>query len=737
MVYVRKNKRLILFFTLLLIFSPSIYPGDENPRPKVALVLSGGGARGFAHIGVLKVLEEKGIPVDLIVGTSIGSVIGGFFSIGYNADQLKEFAREQDWNFLLSDQISREFVNIYEKDDKDRYIVSFTIEPGRGPIIPSGLIQGQNIINLFCDMTMNYHMVFDFNQLPIPFACVATDLATGEEIIINKGFLPEAMASSMTIPTVFVPQDRDDHIIVDGGIVNNFPVDVARKLGAEIVIGVNIGTGLLKKEEIAELTDVIGQLTTLLDYQKNMKNRDICDVIIEPDVSGFGTLSFSQTAVDTLFIRGYNSAMSKVDTIISLLDSKNIPLEYHNREYHSDSTFTLKNLNIRGFKETTINYIADKIDLEFPNEINLEEVHSSINKLFGTNSFNKSYYRIYPDEKVFEVIVQEKNSNSLNVSFNYNTMDNAAVLLNLTFRNNIVGGARLSLDAILSSNPKFKASFQFLPEDFLNLGVDLQYKYLSSVNIFENENEVGNATIGFTRGDIYTFEEFGRNFFLGMGVRAESFFFHTFYTESEMSEPYDYRNANRILSLFGRFRTDNLDNLYYPTSGGMIDAEFVWSADKLENVSKSTKTASVLFKQKKAIRLGGDVHFVLSSAGRLILDKNIDLFEGNFIGGTENNSYLDEHLPFIGVKRVTPVKDKIFIGRTDLRIRLGRGNHLSFIFNAATHYDEIKTWQVEDMIFGGGIKYSYESIIGPIEFLISTSDYTKDVDFYLSIGKWF
>ena len=729
------NKLKIIF--IISLFTLSLFGVEKENHPKVALVLSGGGAKGFAHIGVLKVFEEKGIPIDLIVGTSIGSIIGGLYSIGYNADQLNDFARHQDWNFLLSDYISREYINIYEKDDQDRYIISFTLVPGRGPIIPSGLIQGQNIINMLCGMTTKYHAVFDFNELPIPFACIAADLATGEEVIINSGYLPEAMASSMAIPTVFSPVDKGEHIFVDGGIVNNFPVDVAKKMGADIIIGVNIGTGLLKKEDITELTDVIGQLTTLLDYQKHVQNMHLCDIIIEPNVDGYGILSFSESALDTLYDRGCMAALAKIDTIVSLMDSKHIPFRYSNQKYEPDSIFAIGNLNIDGFKETTINYIVDKIGLEFPNESNLSDIGHSMNKLFGTNSFNKSYYRIFSKDKVLEVIVKEKNSNSINASFNYNSMDHASVLLNLTLRNSMVGGARLSLDAVLSSNTKFKASFQFLPSNFLNLGADLQYKHFSSVHIFDRDQETSNATIGYSRGDLYAFEEIGSFLFFGAGLRAESFSFHSFYSQSDVSDSVHIYNENKIISLFGRIRTDNLDDLYFPTSGGMVDAEFVYSANKIDNVPKSTKTATILFKQKKAFRLGSDVHFIFSSAGRMILDENSDVFKGNFIGGNENNIYVDENLPFVGAKRVTPVKNKVFIGRADLRVRLATDNYLSFIFNAATHYNEIKTWQTEDMIFGGGIKYSYNSIIGPMELLVSISDYTESVDVYLNIGKWF
>jgi len=234
-VITKKSLSLILIlFTCVISFS------QENLRPKIGLVLSGGGAKGFAHIGVLEVFEKEGIPIDYIAGTSIGSIIGGLYAIGYNSQQLKAFVTNQEWVHLLSDHISRDYKNIFEKYDQDRYLISFKLRTDEGISLPAGVVEGHNVINKLCELTAKYHEVRDFNEFPIPFACVAADIATGDEVVIRNGFLPEAIFASMSIPTIFAPSVIQDKLVVDGGIANNFPADVVKDMGADIIIGVDI-----------------------------------------------------------------------------------------------------------------------------------------------------------------------------------------------------------------------------------------------------------------------------------------------------------------------------------------------------------------------------------------------------------------------------------------------------------------------------------------------------------------
>ena len=245
-----KIARLLLFLCTLSVFHISM------ARPRVAVVLSGGGAKGTAHIGALKVIEEAGVPIDMIVGTSMGSIIGGLYAIGYTTEQLDSIFMAQDWNTLLSDKAYRNALNLQTREQNSQYILSVPFFEKPQDLISGGVIKGRNIGRMLWQLTEGYHDSIDFQKMPIPFACISQDLVTGEEIVFRNGVLPIAIRASMSIPGVFAPVDLDGMVLVDGGMVNNYPVDVALAMGADYIIGVDVQSPLLKASELKSVKDL-------------------------------------------------------------------------------------------------------------------------------------------------------------------------------------------------------------------------------------------------------------------------------------------------------------------------------------------------------------------------------------------------------------------------------------------------------------------------------------------------
>ena len=229
-------KRLLLIL-MLLIF---VCGNGFTQRKRVGLVLSGGGAKGVAHIGVIKVLEEVGIPIDYVAGTSMGAIVGALYAIGYDAHAMDSLVRKQDWMFLLSDKVYRYNMPFSEKEIYEKYLLSVPINKNRGIDMPAGFISGQNVYNLLSELTIGYHDSLCFANLPIPFACVASNLVDGKEVVLDRGNLPLVMRASMAIPGAFSPVRKGDMVLVDGGISNNFPADLARSMGADVLIGVDV-----------------------------------------------------------------------------------------------------------------------------------------------------------------------------------------------------------------------------------------------------------------------------------------------------------------------------------------------------------------------------------------------------------------------------------------------------------------------------------------------------------------
>ncbi|MBN1534412.1 MAG: patatin-like phospholipase family protein, partial [Spirochaetes bacterium] len=306
------NSRITLLALTIALVLPLLPPAilaqqKAGTRPKVGLVLSGGGAKGIAHVGVLKVLEEAGVKVDYIAGTSMGSIVGGFYAIGYDAKSLEKFALEEPWDELLSDEMSLRNIPIEEKNDESKYILSFALK-GFGFELPKGVIKGQKLMTRLSILTLPYHQVQDFNKLPIPFRCVATDIETGEAVVFDRGFLPKALRASMSIPSALTPVEIDGRLLVDGGVVRNFPVSDVRAMGADIVIGVDVGAPLYKKEEITSLAEILEQSISFLNDISTKQERKKCDILILPDIRGLGVTDFAKAK--DIIKRGEDAARS-------------------------------------------------------------------------------------------------------------------------------------------------------------------------------------------------------------------------------------------------------------------------------------------------------------------------------------------------------------------------------------------------------------------------------------------
>jgi NTE family protein len=270
-------------------------------RPKVALVLSGGGARGSAHIGVMEVLEEYHVPVDLVVGTSMGSIVGGLYAAGYSAAELDTTITAIDWSNVFNDRLKRDQKTFRRKEEDSRFLIPIKMRfRGWKPYMPPAVIGGQNLELLFQRLSVDATGETDFDRFPIPYRAVATDLATGTAVVIGSGSLSTAMRASMSIPGIFPPVELNGVPLADGGMAANFPIQIARKLGAEVIIGVDISTPLRTKEQLGSLLTRIDQVTGLLT--NGNKEADMAavrpqDIILVPDLSDITFSDFAKTAI--------------------------------------------------------------------------------------------------------------------------------------------------------------------------------------------------------------------------------------------------------------------------------------------------------------------------------------------------------------------------------------------------------------------------------------------------------
>ena len=723
----------LFFFILLICFYTHFSVAQNTERPKIALVLSGGGAKGFAHIGVLKVLEQEGIPVDIIVGTSIGSIVGGLYSIGYTAEEIEKIARSEDWDRLLADDISRRQLSRNVKNEKQRYIISLPVNEKYKPVIPQAVVNGQNIINLFCGLAGNVPKNADFSDFPVSYACIGTDMETGKEIVINHGFLPTAIYSSMTIPGIFLPIEHDGYLMLDGGIVNNFPTDVAKSMGADIIIGVDIRNNLHAYDEIVSMEQLMNQLINFYALKKDSANKSLCNILIRPDISGYNVYSFNSNAVDTLIRRGMEAAYSKIDEIKTLKSGYNLSAPQYDRQLTVPDKWKINKLTISGNYSMNDKLILDNISLNIPGSYSSEQIKNSIDKLYGSGFFKRVYFTIDQSEegRVLNLILEEQPSNNINVGMRINTTEAVSVLLNYTQKDYRRFLGLISVTADISSNPGFNIQTEFSKRNLPVVGLQLDGKY-NKYNVFYNQRRYFSTEIYYGAASVYTYKNIKNTSVVGLGLKEEYYKGNIYSIEIDTTLNAS-KNQITTFNLFTFFSVDNLDNYYFPARGTELYAEFSLST----NEEYKSISPIVLFKNRNIFALSGKIHLLINFYGRAVFSDIVHQYKQTYVGGTDYSIYFNSHLPFYGLPSITPMNKYTFIGCTGLRFETIKNHFISLFGNGLIDNNEISPLTNYSTILGTAISYSFNSRFGPLDLTVGYSDGYNKLTFSANFGYWF
>ncbi len=368
----------------------------QQVRPKIGLVLSGGGARGLAHIGTLKMLDSLQIPVDFIVGTSMGGIVGGLYACGYSGSEIEQYTLKLDWQELFSDKTVRKKIPYLEKKDNGKFQLGLGLD-GITPVIPGGLIRGQNIILKFADLTSAVESISDFDRLPIPYRCITIDLISGKEVTLHSGSLARAMRATMAIPTVFTPVEWGDSLLIDGGLLNSLPADVAKMMGADIIIGVNVGTALRQKKDLESMIAVLGQTMVITDYSRQLENSKLCDLVIKPDLGNYSISDFDIERVkDIIRIGNLAAYKHKQD----LMDLKDACFSTGSGNFFPDSIPRLKptiaNIMITGNLSYTLEYFYQLLEHAPGDTLNMIKLNSRISRLKTSGLFDSLSINLIP-----------------------------------------------------------------------------------------------------------------------------------------------------------------------------------------------------------------------------------------------------------------------------------------------------------------------------------------------------
>lgn len=751
--------RVILTLLAIFIFHFSSFSQSEasSPsRPKVGLVLSGGGAKGFSHIGVLKVLEEAGIRPDYITGTSMGSIVGGLYALGYPADSLEALAIRQDWDQVLTDVLSLPEVIYEEKLFFKNQLFEVPLVGGKLKA-PSGLIQGQEIEHLLEQFTLPAYGIHDFNQLPIPFHCMAVDLYQGIPIELDSGSLAQAIRASMSIPSAFAPVHIDSLILIDGGVIRNFPVQEARAMGADIIIGVHCGPRMVKREELQDLSGIIPQALFLGSVQDSEEQMEWVDLYIESDIEPYGAADFKY--VDTLIARGEASARAKFQEIKRLADSLNAlgpPPPPVNFEY--PQTIRIDSIVVTGNQMFSAEEIIGRSELKAGSTVQTHQLDEAINTLFGTNYFNKITYRLdrIDDRNVLVFLCNEKPSILIKGSLIYDSYHEAGIAFNFTLRNLLLPASRFMFVGRLANN--FRYRFSYLKY----LGKEQQWFLEALFQI--NRDAVPSIQEGRTREeyrlddapfDLRVFRRLGNNATLGIGGQYEWLTLKPTVSADPDFTRLLYHNLNAILS----FQSNTYDRNILPTRGTFLQAEL----KLVTNLNYQVNTQDSLINELDSLLFDFDPYPKLTIYANSIipLGQRSGLKLSPYLGIVWNsrNAFSDffllgspemlsrRSIPFQGLD-ANEFAAQVAIG-TGLGYQYFLNDNLAVALDLSAGFFAEPTLLADGVpnpntfLAGGGLSVGYNSIVGPIKFNamypFTTADETikSQFKFFLTFGHRF
>lgn len=730
-------------------------------RPKVGLVLSGGGARGLAHIAAIREIERAGVQIDYIGGTSMGAVIGGFYAAGYNGTQIERLARQIDFFELLSNPIVRRYKSYFEKKYGAHYALSLPIRNGRIEL-PSAYSEGQRVLQTYTSLTRNVHGISNFDSLSVPYLAIATDLQTGKEVLLNHGFLPQVMYASSTFPTLLVPFQIGGEPLVDGGIVNDFPVQEVIDMGADIIIGVDARGDQRTKEQLKSMSSVLTQISTFVSRWKTERQVKLVDVLIKPDVSAYGTIDFNKK--DDIIERGVRAAHAHFTALKKVAERQRKVLRHGNAIPPLQDSIQIDEIAIEGNKNYTRDFILRKFGFARGANLAVEQINQGIDRIYGAGNFKFVNYKITPSDrgsKLQIILTENKDADCVKLGLHYDDVFKTGILLNGTFKNRLLKNSTLSLDIVLGDRPRYV--FNYLVENGLKLSFGLHSTYIepaakTRVSEFFNGTALamGAGESGFSRDLSYAY--FHHAFFLqssrwkqlimGLGVALDDIRIRVddFPTGKGLAR-LELRNAFFVPYFFVGLDTYNRSD--FATSGFRLDGRLQYiafgskSAEKIAlqdgsewdsnfdptAIGKAHIEWAIPIRDRFTIRLGATLGVTMG--------RKPPLAYRFFLGGNCKQD-INHVIPFYGYRILSKAGKYIGAGGIAFQYELSQRNYLNLFGNVANLRDTYSDLSSKKINCDGlGIGYGMESPIGPIEVKYSYTTTGNHSRVYLNAGFWF
>jgi len=700
-------KRLIIFLALFICL-------PLMGEVEIGLALSGGGARGFAHIGVLKVIDKMNIKIDYISGTSTGAIIGGLYAMGYSGLEIEEIFLTSNWREVLTDRVDREHVYVGQKRWKPYANFLFPLNETFTPRLPKGFLSGNTLINTLFDLTYPATTVQDFSQLEIPFSCTATDVLTGDLKVFSTGSLHEAIRASISFPSFLEPFEIDNRSYFDGGINANFPVEIVADMGADFIIGVKVTTGLKDQDELIDLIDILDQTVNFKISENVERSSDQCNLIIIPELAEYSNTSFNNDI--EIIAKGEKAAR----TMLQNVDFPTRKAE-DRKGVIEPVPVVFSRITVQGNSNLSSSKIKLYLGLEKGVQYTRKEISEAFNQAYNSELFDYIYPKIRENEKGSQLLitVKERNRKKLGINYTYND------------QNEFTAGFILELNNYLQRNSKLLVSLKLgnvteLDLDYVKnfgnvMGVYFRlFPYFRENRVFsynedhEKVNSVKSRQVGAT---------FGVGLFLHNAFNAE-LYSYSYDTEMYRDIADFEKNEYRSSGVGFKFYHEGLDDFVFPMQGAQLLAK-ISSAHKdyLSDVSYNKFYTRMKFLLPFSRNFSFKYQF---EYGSYFESDDIE-FDPFLIGGYDSFLGLNENEMSAPIYRVNTLS---------FRLRLLKDLYSDLQYNILT-LGNSDVWLPEDNIYhGAGIKLGYNAFWGPIRFAAAIDKDLKAY-YYFSFGyEW-
>lgn len=669
-------KRALSFFLFLLMAVSLVAQPVGRERKKVAVVLCGGGALGTIHIGALKVLEEAGIPIDMVTGTSMGSIIGGMYAVGYDANDIEDIVNSIDWGDILRDRLSLRNQTLDERERHNIYLFDYRVFLDKSQdTLAGGFIRGINV-----EKTLNHYLRqpenIDFKSLPRPFGCIATDLVTDSEVVLDHGSLARSIRASMAVPGVFAPVRMDPYILVDGGTKNNFPADLARKMGADIVIGIRTDLGL--NDKYYSTSDILERSVGSDIHNRSDENDKYCDLIIRVPVRGYSAAHFYRSAIRELIKRGEEATRAQMDSILMLKRMAGVPDDYR--------------------PNYSIIQLSDIDNTQAGKLVNEENAKNSIKASVGLRYDNEELVAAQIGATYFFGNRLDKN-------------------LDLTLRLGKRTMARLALNMIPKQHSKIGLSYEIWHEN---------------IDLYQGKHRSDNLKFIYQKANATLLSFDALNVNVDLGIAWEHY--HHYDVLNSAYSVSDFQKYVYYFNYHARAQYNSEDHWYFTHTGMRAEALYAYYTDNFAQWKGHAGFSEVSARWRITVPLTSTTHVQPMVYGRLLFGKGIPATAVNMLGGNRSGIYYPQQLPFAGFGHSHVMDSKVLVAGLKLQQRVFQEHYIIVKGQVAEQNDQLDGIFDRKPLWGAQVGYCYNSIVGPLGASLSWSNFTHQVYPYISLG---